>query len=57
VTGRAVDLSAFAEAIEAVLSDPEQAAAFGKAGREYVRERFTLDSVATQYGALLSALQ
>jgi glycosyltransferase involved in cell wall biosynthesis len=51
------DLSAFAEAIEAVLSDPEQAAAFGKAGREYVRERFTLDSVATQYGALLSALQ
>jgi glycosyltransferase involved in cell wall biosynthesis len=37
------DVAAVAASLEALLGDPARAAAFGDAGREHVRERFSSD--------------
>lgn len=51
------DLDSFATMLENLLADDELAAAFGAAGREYVRERFTLDGVAAQYQTMVDSLR
>ena len=58
VNGRIVDPrdeSALADALESFLTDAERAAAFGAAGRETVRDRFTVDGQVGGYLDLLEA--
>jgi glycosyltransferase involved in cell wall biosynthesis len=43
------DPAALAEAIDALLADPDRAAALARAGREHVRARFTWDAVAASF--------
>jgi glycosyltransferase involved in cell wall biosynthesis len=56
VTGLLVpvdDPTALADALAAVLSDPERAAAMGRAGRARVEERFAWDEIIRQWERLL----
>lgn len=50
------DLDAFGTAIDGLLSQEERAEAFGKKGQEFVSERFTLDTVSTQYSEMIEAI-
>jgi glycogen(starch) synthase len=50
------DPVALAEALLSLLSDPEQAAAMGRAGQEQVSEQFTIETTAARYDQLYNRL-
>lgn len=50
------DVDEFADAIEDLIVDPETASEFGFCGRDYVRDRFTLERVQEQYGRMTSEI-
>ena len=58
-TGYLVDpynTDAFTAALNKLITDEELSVRFGKKGRKYVQERFTLESVSEQYRSLLESL-